>query len=1749
MAITLVSNQVVIARNAGALYGVAVGTTDMSSYAALAGTNTDAFLNTVFVNSASGLTAEAVASALVTNLGITGDAAVTTATNYIVGQLNSVAVASRGAVVNNILNLFSGLEGDAVFGEFAKAWNIQVANAVAYATVPGNAQTAWVNIPNTPNSIYTLTNGNDVATANIFNADQVYTPGGDNRINSLQDEDKLTGTGTNPTLNATLGNANDNGATIITPKLTDINTVNVAFTGSGATAVTDLDLQDATGLTNVNISRISQATDTGRVENIKQVLSGMSLASTNSNDRAGVAEFSFGTDVLLGNNTATLDLNNVQITTVNIGRNTSGVGFSGVGTQGYENLTINSAGTANTIGTLNLPMDTGTAGKLTITGDKNLVLANAVPVVNAATTTIESTRYIGGVAQASGRLSAVDASGFTGNLTLNIANNMLSAGKADTSGAVQNVTITGGSGTDTFILADVVQAGDSITGGTGTETDTLIITSAGVVNSLSSVISNVENIEVRATAGGAVTVDFDKLPQTTKILVRNEGAGNVLNPDAPAARALVTNLDNLTAAQAAVINTQHSNTGSNSILNNTINATLKTAAGATDLVSLTIAEGLNADPRFNLILGTQNAAGATGNVESITIVDSDTESNTVALASVAQHTGTITLSGGLAGTFLNLDTTTAGANGGLYQYQTNGAADLNSSNAGATVGRIADLSGTATQVRLTAATINASAEASDVVLRVSSSPAAVSVVGAQNISTGSGNDTVIFDNLADTRAGLTISDTVAGGAGNNDTLAIDGNVAITLGASEWTNVTGFENIRVIGNGVAANNAAAATNSYNLTLTNNLLAANKDSNGVLHIIADNDLFNDTARTVAQAAAATVTNADGTIVAVANDAGLVSGGVTIDARTLSAGSKWSFKGNEGAGRSADRIILSDANIDGNAIIDGGAIDNITNNMGLAAPVPTAIANAGNADVIEVRNAAVVSQGDLANVKNIGTLSFTNDLAITQVSTLQLNDAIVDAMVDSFQASVSRASATAANVEVLTVNAVDNVNVAAATTGLVIEAGSLTDKSDLNITLGRGANTVTTGAGQDRVVLLGNYTAGTYAAVENGVTINAQANVVAGLPAGARVVTDTINLGAGTDTLVTYGAINLAGATLTGVEAIVANSAVVITTSQWAQIVANRAALALTAGPIITFSGNSTHQLTIVDDNAGASNIDLSLISLTGGSLTYDFTLASGAGTAGSITTSSAVNDTSTTGDAAPGTVGTNPTNNAVLTTAIVNLTAGGTFSGTAGVNDIFTGNIASLVGTTVTGTAADVEALTITDAGVVTVPATITNIDVINLANGTNTLTFAGIINTATPTKVTVNGGTGADAVTLGAVGGAATQTAADSAVALGAGADTLTLSGTRTGALDGGADSDTITLTAASDLSGATISAFEIMNGNFTVSLTPAQFAALAVTNTAAVTLTAASTTITGQTTAPVMVLANGTNTVNAAGTANFNITGGTGVDTFNFGTALTANDTVAGGTGSDILTATGAGTGSANITAVETVQLNFATAATFTTGAMAPGAASTITAAGSTAAVTLDASAYVATTSVTIIDGAGNDSLTVGGGTDAQRALTTVTLSTGGADTITLANGAFNGTTTNSVTINNFTQAIGAQQDKIAGLGITTYQTLAAAGGVTAANSLVEVEVAAGAVSTFDAGDAGVVEAALDTAMSTYGGADGSSFYTLVYGTGANSGKAGLYQVNVTTAATGITAGNIAVELVGTFNGITNDAFVTSNFI
>ncbi|WP_430464782.1 hypothetical protein [Tabrizicola sp.] len=100
-----------------------------------------------------------------------------------------------------------------------------------------------------------LTAGVDVLTANVFGSAPEYTPGGNDFVNTLQDEDELTGIGTNPTLNVTLGSVNDSAEAFINPILNNIQTINLAVTSGD---IEGLGLEEATGTKAINITRISQ---------------------------------------------------------------------------------------------------------------------------------------------------------------------------------------------------------------------------------------------------------------------------------------------------------------------------------------------------------------------------------------------------------------------------------------------------------------------------------------------------------------------------------------------------------------------------------------------------------------------------------------------------------------------------------------------------------------------------------------------------------------------------------------------------------------------------------------------------------------------------------------------------------------------------------------------------------------------------------------------------------------------------------------------------------------------------------------------------------------------------------------------------------------------------------------------------------------------------------------------------------------------------------------------------------------------------------------------------------------------------------------------------------------------------------------------------------------------------------------------------------------------------------------------------
>jgi hypothetical protein len=285
------------------------------------------------------------------------------------------------------------------------------------------------------------------------------------------------------------------------------------------------------------------------------------------------------------------------------------------------------------------------------------------------------------------------------------------------------------------------------------------------------------------------------------------------------------------------------------------------------------------------------------------------------------------------------------------------------------------------------------------------------------------------------------------------------------------------------------------------------------------------------------------------------------------------------------------------------------------------------------------------------------------------------------------------------------------------------------------------------------------------------------------------------------------------------------------------------------------------------------------------------------------------------------------------------------------------------------------------------------------------------------------------------------------------------------------------------------------------------------------------------------------------------VTGGT-TNTYNMGAVLDDADVITGAVATtDVLAVTGAAIGSNTITAVDTINVNYATAATFTTGAITPGVASVITAAGSTAAVNLAATLYVPTTSFAITDGQVNDVITVPT-TDASRNLTTVALTTGGADTINLTD-AISAAGSNSTAITGFTTGIAVGSDKINLItgtqAVSGYTTITAAAQAVskalADNHVFEINSVVGVVTDFTAtADGGAVEVLLAAAVGTLTGS-GATGHVVVYGGGAESGNAAIYSFIDTAANADVTTTTITqVELLATLTGVAADSAVSSNF-
>ncbi len=967
-------------------------------------------------------------------------------------------------------------------------------------------------------STFNLTVNPDTATANIFNADRGWTPGGTDQMNTLNDDDVLTGTGDNPTLNFTYVDDADTGINVITPTLTGIETINVAVVGTPNLAgnLKVLDLQDATGVDHVNVSRINDGQNFA-ASNIAEALTSMSV----NNSQASTANVAFtflNKALAAGDNAADVTLNNAALGNLVI--------QSVDGTEGYETLNLNSVGSANTVGTL-FAEDLEV---LNIAGDQNLTLGGNGVVRQVVNGRIEAERHDNGLANVAGSLHTIDASGFTGDLDITLGAE-INATLDNTSGVPVNFQVKGGSGDDTFRLADGVIIGgtatntDTIDGGAGN--NTLVINGGTIIQAgTAATIANVQGLEIRTGHDDnvlppfpdTVNVNANAFDGLETIYVRNEGQTfNAANSQwVSAFEVMNVNLTNLTADQANGITLAHGTTGNSGKANNNLTISQK-ANTASDSATFTIVDGVNTDPVFNANI-TATA------IEKVTFVDSDSESNTINLSQGAytQAGSTITVQDGEESNnvnqYFNLDSFGAASaaaaalvpgavNGNGYGFATDGTAGSYTT-AVAALGAIAGVptavstsardgkvsddiggvfygtAGTAGDgaVRHVVENIDTTAFTGDFIVRlgdVTRADGTTSMV----IKTGSGKDTLIFDAIGSTNAGFTSGDTITTGGGW-DTLVIDGNTAtiagtprISVQTSEWDNVSGVDALRLgnnegvanVGNGNQVTNAGGA---YYIRIDDEFIQQTDAGNRLTIVNNDGDLAHNTE----------------------SDA-------VIDLTGLSQNMFTTFVGANGvglAGISSNRVVVADSSAKSGQHLNGGDTD--------VRDAATAGYVAGNNNVYEVRNTADVSINDLANTSNFGLINFTNNQATDQTLTLALNNTVLGALVDS------SSMATAAAPEVLRIVATDG----ASNSVLNVDATQVTGFHALNVTGGGGADIINLDSnvgGTGSTLNLGltagdrvNWTGTANGAVGgvDGVVINQSGGVLLGTANGTHVFT---------------------------------------------------------------------------------------------------------------------------------------------------------------------------------------------------------------------------------------------------------------------------------------------------------------------------------------------------------------------------------------------------------------------------------------------------------------------------------------------------------------------------------------------------------------------------------------------------------------------------------------------------------------------
>ena len=808
MALSLPTNLSTVEAWVGALYGYAVGTTtmgqinsDITSYGGLNNT-----LNAYYTAAFGSQTTATVAATIVKNVGLGTDAA---AISYVTGMLNAATPATRGAAVNTVLSAFAGLSSStnpsyATYAAAATAWATTVSTAVTYtqttaadatlaaaATVVSNAAAAAAAL----GTVVSLTTGTDTATGSTINADLSSTN------TTLQGFDVITGAGTTNKLNIIDSVAADTSVMPVGAAITNIQ--NITFNTSGnAGGASDFDVSSIAGLQSLTVTTGGTANDSIKA-----------ASTTNLNiTRSG----STGTATTKGGNNVSITDNNsagVVIGGSSIANNPTGAvtvvenaGTAGatVAIDGGTSVTVTAGKSSTgsiTVGNSVAPSgavsitNAGTGGS-TITGGSSVVVNNTTGATsgagNSGAVTIAAVTGSSNVTQSglvAGDISITGGNGVTVNTTGGGAASAIVAGTTGSTtliaGDVKVTDTYAGANTDAIavvatgaVTINTTRNSAAISVGTGTSTDDSTASTVNIINATSVGATNYYG-------SGATTIYTNG---SSAVVLKGGSISGGITEDAGASALKTVTLEGATGAGTI---TAKSSLSTLNISNNPTISNVALAGTSGPVVTVT---NTTADNTLNLNLSNVGVG--------VTVTDSTAAVvNVINSGAAAFNKLTLTDANVPASTAVHQAVSIANNGTGLLQL--GGYTNASGSKTAMTVsgsGKVdlGNLSGAEASLGTSGpASINSTSSGT---VEVKIDPTLTSFTG------GPGNSIVVLKDAG------SVSKSIAGGAGTNDTIVLLG-AAADYAAGLGAGITGFENLQL---GDTSTTTTGATGTYTAT---------------------------------------------------------------------------------------------------------------------------------------------------------------------------------------------------------------------------------------------------------------------------------------------------------------------------------------------------------------------------------------------------------------------------------------------------------------------------------------------------------------------------------------------------------------------------------------------------------------------------------------------------------------------------------------------------------------------------------------------------------------------------------------------------------------------------------------------------------------------------------------------------------------------------------------------------------------------